>query len=209
MLHGYTGRDVYLPRGVVNKPSRRTTKGQRQMLDGRPEPGQTRRRVSVAGVVRDRSSDDDQPQGQRRAASGAGGGGYAVALHIAQRSHAERRQIRLWARSMRGFARCCSTAGRCAPASPRSVAPARPRSRRSRGSAHSTSRIRCSSLHRRAGRPMRSLPQRHDHDGKRPARPQPAPDGARGARGVGAEPVPLRHPRPHHPRGAARGGKYG
>src|ERR1700740_3391133 len=53
------------------------------------------------------------------------------------------------------------------------------------------------------------LHQRHDHDGEGPARSEPSPDGCRGARGAGAEPLPMRHSRPYRPRGTARGASYG
>src|SRR5262245_23874278 len=64
-------------------------------------------------------------------------------------------------------------------------------------------------LHRRAGRPVRLLHQRHDHDSEGSARSEPSPDRPRSARGAGAEFVSMRHPRPDHPRGAARGAEYG
>src|SRR5437870_4222307 len=60
-------------------------------------------------------------------------------------------------------------------------------------------------LHRRAGRPVRLLHQRHDYVGERVARPQPATERARRARGARWQPLPLRYASSHHSRGAAGG----
>ena len=49
-------------------------------------------------------------------------------------------------------------------------------------------------LRRRAGRAMRLLPQRHDHDRARLAGPQPRPDRGRDPRGAALQPLPLRRP---------------
>src|SRR5436190_8826623 len=60
-------------------------------------------------------------------------------------------------------------------------------------------------LHRRAGRPVRLLHQRHDYVGERVARPQPATERARRARGARWQPLPLRYASSHYSRGAAGG----
>ena len=59
-------------------------------------------------------------------------------------------------------------------------------------------------LHRRAGGAVRLLHQRHDHVGEGTARPQSAAERAGRARGARRQSLPLRHPQPHHSRGAAR-----
>ena len=60
-------------------------------------------------------------------------------------------------------------------------------------------------LHRRAGRAVRLLHQRHDHGiGRVPGRQQEAERGADQA-GAGQQPVPLRNPCPHRQGGQARG----
>src|SRR5882724_5523685 len=61
------------------------------------------------------------------------------------------------------------------------------------------------SLHRRAGRAVRLLPQRHDHCGGRPAQAQSAADRSRGSQGARRQSVSLRQPQPHHPRRHAGG----
>src|SRR6266566_5053864 len=60
-------------------------------------------------------------------------------------------------------------------------------------------------LHRRAGHPVRLLHQRHDYVGERVARPQPATERARRARGARWQPLPLRYASSHYSRGAAGG----
>src|SRR5436309_13888187 len=60
-------------------------------------------------------------------------------------------------------------------------------------------------LHRRAGRPVRLPHQRHDYVGERVARPQPATERARRARGARWQPLPLRYASSHYSRGAAGG----
>src|SRR5437867_2819420 len=64
-------------------------------------------------------------------------------------------------------------------------------------------------LHRGAGRAMRLLHQRHDHECRGAARPHSPADRAAGARRPRRQSVPLRHSWPHHPCGAAGGAQYG
>src|SRR5208282_4291555 len=155
-----------------------------------------------------RVKDGDQPQSQRFAAIGAGGGRYAAALCAAQRSGVERGQIRLRTRSMRSLHSIARRPGG-ALVRHRDRLDRRRRDHHDRGPRHRRQAAPAvAGLHRRAGRPVRLLHQRHDHDGEGSARSEPASDGSRGARGAGAESVPVRHARPHHPRGAARGAKY-
>src|SRR5262249_51551693 len=63
-------------------------------------------------------------------------------------------------------------------------------------------------LHRGAGGAMRLLHQRHDHGRERDPRSDSAAERAGGARGTCRQSVPLRHARPHHPRGAARRARW-
>src|SRR6202008_753805 len=60
-------------------------------------------------------------------------------------------------------------------------------------------------LHRRAGRAVRLLRQRHDHCGGRPAQAQSAADRSRGSQRARRQSVSLRQPQPHHPRRHAGG----
>src|SRR6516164_3330055 len=64
-------------------------------------------------------------------------------------------------------------------------------------------------FHRHAGGPVWLLHQRHDYGGKGFARSETAPERRRSPRGASAESVPVRHPQPNCPRGAARGRKNG
>ena len=80
-------------------------------------------------------------------------------------------------------ARCWSTASRCAPASPRSARSADAEITTLEGlGTHREAASAAEGLHRRAGRAVRLLHQRHDHDGQGAARPQSAADRGRGAR---------------------------
>src|SRR5215467_8066877 len=143
-----------------------------------------------------------QPQGQWCDAQRAGGAGYAAALRAAQRSRTQRREVRLWARPVR---RLHGVAGRQAGAlvchPDRLARPIRGHNAggpRYGGQAASAA----ASLHGRAGGPMRLLHQRHDRVGEGTARPESASHGSAGARRPLRQSVPLRHPWPHHPRGA-------
>src|SRR5262245_33263353 len=60
-------------------------------------------------------------------------------------------------------------------------------------------------LHRRAGRAVRLLHQRHDHCGGRPAQAQSPADRSRGSPRARRQSLPLRQPQPHHPRRHAGG----
>ena len=85
-----------------------------------------------------------QPEGQRGEPLGAGRAGHAAALCAAQRSRAQRRQVRLRARAMRRLHGADRRQGRALLRDADRHARQRARSPRSRGSARSTSRIRCS-----------------------------------------------------------------
>ena len=61
-----------------------------------------------------------------------------------------------------------------------------------------------SRLHRRTGRAMRLLHQRHDHDGDGASDQNAASDRRAGARGFGRKSLPLRQPCPRPARGDAR-----
>ena len=61
--------------------------------------------------------------------------------------------------------------------------------------------------HRGPGRPVRLLPVRRDHRGRRPARAQPRSRRRGGPGGPGRQPVPVRRAQPHRPGRAGRRGR--
>src|SRR5262245_13625493 len=129
---------------------------------------------------------------QRREQDGAGRARHTAALRAAQRSRAERPEIRLRARAVR----CVHRAGRrqagalmCHHRGERDREPDHDHRgpRHARAAASAAARV-----HRRAGLPVRLLRQRHGDDGEGAAGSQPAADRARHQGGAQRPPLSLR-----------------
>ena len=133
-------RDAARPQARTEAPDKGSTPRLRRR---RIKPVQTRT-AREAPAFRETPDHGHQPQSQRGEPLGSGRAGYAAALRAAQRSRAQRREVRLRTVAMRRLHRADRRQGGALLRHPGRRGRRAARSRPSKASARSTSRMRCS-----------------------------------------------------------------